>query len=86
MMDPFTARARQLPDVIAESLDSLQSAAAEISATDGARPTPCRDWNVTQVLQHAVAGPAAELLRYLGRDPSWPAPLRLPSRGAASCT
>jgi uncharacterized protein (TIGR03086 family) len=42
-------------DIIVESLDLLRNVGAEISTTNGDAPTPCREWSVTQVLQHAVA-------------------------------
>jgi uncharacterized protein (TIGR03086 family) len=37
-----------------ESLDLLQTAATMISDTNEKAPTPCADWTVTQVLQHAA--------------------------------
>jgi uncharacterized protein (TIGR03086 family) len=41
-------------DIITESLDLLRNAAAPINAANREAPTPCREWTVTQVLQHAV--------------------------------
>ena len=41
-------------NVMTESLDLLQTAAAMISDTNTKAPTPCADWTVTQVLQHAA--------------------------------
>ena len=41
-------------NVMTESLDLLQSAATMISDANGEAPTPCAEWTVTQVLQHAV--------------------------------
>ena len=41
-------------NVITESLDLLRAAAVAISATNREAPTPCTEWTVTQVLQHAV--------------------------------
>jgi hypothetical protein len=40
--------------VITESFDLLRAAASAISDINGADPTPCTEWTVTQVLQHAV--------------------------------
>ena len=40
--------------VITESLELLRSAAASISDSDAQTSTPCSDWTVAQVLQHAV--------------------------------
>jgi uncharacterized protein (TIGR03086 family) len=40
--------------VITESLDRLATAATMISNADQAAPTPCREWTVTQILQHAA--------------------------------
>jgi uncharacterized protein (TIGR03086 family) len=42
------------PTVITESLDLLRAAAAMINDTNGKAPTPCTEWSVTQVLQHAA--------------------------------
>jgi uncharacterized protein (TIGR03086 family) len=41
-------------NVITESLDLLRTAAASISDANREAPTPCSEWTVTQVLQHAV--------------------------------
>jgi uncharacterized protein (TIGR03086 family) len=41
-------------NVMTESLDLLQAAATMISDTNDKAPTPCADWTVTQVLQHAA--------------------------------
>jgi len=41
-------------NVITESLDLLAAAAASISDADRDAPTPCSQWTVTQVLQHAA--------------------------------
>jgi uncharacterized protein (TIGR03086 family) len=41
-------------NVMTESLDLLQTVAAMISDTNTKAPTPCADWTVTQVLQHAA--------------------------------
>jgi uncharacterized protein (TIGR03086 family) len=40
--------------VITESLDLLSAAAAMISDANQKAPTPCTEWTVTQVLQHAA--------------------------------
>ncbi len=42
------------PTVITESLDLLHAAATMINETNGKAPTPCTEWTVTQVLQHAA--------------------------------
>lgn len=41
-------------NVITDSLDLLRHAAARISDANDDAPTPCREWTVTQVLQHAA--------------------------------
>ena len=41
-------------NVITESLDLLQAAAAAVSEANRQAPTPCSQWTVTQVLQHAA--------------------------------
>jgi uncharacterized protein (TIGR03086 family) len=40
--------------VITESLDLLEAAAAAVTDATAQAPTPCSQWTVTQVLQHAV--------------------------------
>src|SRR6202000_3457401 len=42
------------PAVITESLDRLATAAELITDTNRHASTPCADWTVTQVLQHAA--------------------------------
>jgi uncharacterized protein (TIGR03086 family) len=41
-------------NVISDSLDLLRNAAAQISVANSDARTPCSEWNVTQVLQHAA--------------------------------
>jgi uncharacterized protein (TIGR03086 family) len=41
-------------NVITESLGLLKNASAPISDANGDTPTPCTQWTVTQVLQHAI--------------------------------
>jgi uncharacterized protein (TIGR03086 family) len=41
-------------NVMTESLDLLQTAAAMITGANGKTPTPCSEWTVIQVLQHAA--------------------------------
>jgi len=41
-------------NVITDSLDLLRHAAARISDANDDAPTSCREWTVTQVLQHAA--------------------------------
>ena len=41
--------------VITEALDLLTAAGAAVSDASRDAPTPCAEWNVTQVLQHAAA-------------------------------
>jgi uncharacterized protein (TIGR03086 family) len=41
-------------NVIIDSLDLLRNAAAGITDANGDGPTPCSEWTVTQVLQHAT--------------------------------
>src|ERR1700722_7702119 len=40
--------------VITESLDLLEAVAATITDATAQAPTPCTQWTVTQVLQHAA--------------------------------
>jgi uncharacterized protein (TIGR03086 family) len=40
--------------VVTESLDLLEAVAAAVTDATGQAPTPCADWTVTQVLQHAA--------------------------------
>lgn len=48
-MNPTTAWT-----VLDDSLDRLAAVTAGLSKDDLGRPTPCTDWNVMQVLQHAA--------------------------------
>ncbi len=63
-------------DVLDEARAMLRAAVAGVPADGWQRPTPCTEWNVTQVLQHAALEPpagaddAAALLCYLGRSPA----------------
>jgi uncharacterized protein (TIGR03086 family) len=41
-------------NVVTDSLDLLRNAAALISDANREAPTPCSEWTVTQVLQHAL--------------------------------
>jgi uncharacterized protein (TIGR03086 family) len=50
----MTAMTAQPWNVITESLDLLRAAAAAISDSNREAPTPCTQWTVTQVLQHAA--------------------------------
>jgi uncharacterized protein (TIGR03086 family) len=50
----MTAMPTQTWNIITESLDLLRAAAAAISDADRDAPTPCAQWTVTQVLQHAA--------------------------------
>jgi uncharacterized protein (TIGR03086 family) len=50
----MTAMPAQAATVITESLDLLAAAAAAIGAANRDAPTPCSQWTVTQVLQHAA--------------------------------
>ena len=50
----MSAMTDQTPTIIAESLDLLRAAAAAITDADLKAATPCAQWTVTQVLQHAA--------------------------------
>jgi uncharacterized protein (TIGR03086 family) len=50
----MTAMPAQTWNIITESLDLLRAAASAISDEDREAPTPCAQWTVTQVLQHAA--------------------------------
>jgi uncharacterized protein (TIGR03086 family) len=41
-------------DLLEEAFEILQEAAAGVQDDDWERPTPCADWSVAQVLQHAA--------------------------------
>jgi uncharacterized protein (TIGR03086 family) len=57
--------------VITESLDLLSAAAAMISDANQKAPTPCTEWTVTQVLQHAAGDQLAWAAALgVGRGPS----------------
>ncbi len=50
----MTAMPNNAWTVVTDSLDALRRTAAAINATNGGDPTPCSEWTVTQVFQHAV--------------------------------
>jgi uncharacterized protein (TIGR03086 family) len=50
----MTEMPAQTWNVITESLDLLRAAAAAVNDADAKAPTPCAQWTVTQVLQHAA--------------------------------
>ena len=55
MTEPFAAKAPGNSwNVVTDSLDLLRNAAAQIGDANREAPTPCSQWTVTQVLQHAV--------------------------------
>jgi hypothetical protein len=62
-------------NVITESIDLLRAAAAAISDASRGAPSPCTQWSVTRVLQHAagdqLAWAAALGIGTLGRNPQW---------------
>jgi uncharacterized protein (TIGR03086 family) len=55
---PFRKRRIRMPQnpwtVMTQSLDALSAAASMIIDANGDSPTPCREWTVIQVLQHAA--------------------------------
>jgi uncharacterized protein (TIGR03086 family) len=41
-------------DVLTSAHEALRSVVRDLTPEDGSRPTPCSQWNVTQVVQHAA--------------------------------
>lgn len=59
-------------NVVIESLDLLRSAAAGIGEASLGAATPCRDWTVAQVLQHAAGDQLAWAAAIgVGPGPAW---------------
>jgi uncharacterized protein (TIGR03086 family) len=61
-------------DVLDEAHGALRTTVAKLSAADLALATPCEQWNVTQVLQHA----AGDQLAYASRITGGPGPTEDP--------
>ena len=57
-------------DVLDEAQAMLRAAVAGVPADGWQRPTPCSEWNVTQVLQHAALDQGAWAAVISGRQPS----------------
>src|SRR5262245_22115812 len=57
--------------VLDEAHHALRSAVAGVKDGDWARPTPCAQWNVTQVLQHAAGDQLGYAAAITGTG--WPA-------------
>ncbi|MFE7743479.1 TIGR03086 family metal-binding protein [Nocardia sp. NPDC057455] len=67
-MNATTAAATLLPvwrDVLADSYHALESVVAGVRADQWHLPTPCSEWDVTQVVQHA-AGDQLAFAEFLG--------------------
>jgi len=57
-------------DVLDEARAMLRAAVAGVPADGWQRPTPCSEWNVAQVLQHAALDQGAWAAVIAGRQPS----------------
>ncbi len=57
-------------DVLDEARAMLRAAVAGVPADGWQRPTPCTEWNVTQVLQHAALDQGAWAAVISGMQPS----------------
>ena len=57
-------------DVLDEARAMLRAAVAGVPADGWQRPTPCTEWNVTQVLQHAALDQGAWAAVIFGTQPS----------------
>ncbi len=57
-------------DVLDQARAMLRAAAAGVPADGWQRPTPCAEWNVTQVLQHAALDQGAWAAVISGTQPS----------------
>ena len=57
-------------DVLDEARAMLRAAVAGVPADGWQRPTPCTEWNVTQVLQHAALDQGAWAAVISGTQPS----------------
>ncbi|WP_330228640.1 TIGR03086 family metal-binding protein [Nocardia sp. NBC_00508] len=67
-MNATTTTATQLPvwrDVLADAYRALESVVAGVGADQWQLPTPCAEWDVTQVVQHA-AGDQLAYAKFLG--------------------
>lgn len=54
--------------VLQQAHDALRTAVAQVTADQWTQPTPCEQWNVAQVLQHATGDQRAYAAALTGQD------------------
>lgn len=59
--------------VLSRALDQAGDVLAAVPADQLARPTPCDDWNVAQLIGHIVDAPVRFLDMARGEEPDWSA-------------
>jgi uncharacterized protein (TIGR03086 family) len=62
----FYVRGMTAKDMLHEAHQALRATAAGVADGDWDRPTPCDEWNVTQVLQHAAGDQLAYVAAITG--------------------
>ena len=65
--------------VLNRALDQMGDVLTAVHEDHLARPTPCADWNVGQLVSHVLAAPGRFLQMARGEQPDWTATPTLPS-------
>lgn len=68
--------------VLNRALDQMGDVLTAVHEDHLARPTPCGDWNVGQLVGHVLAAPGRFLQMARGEEPDWSAPTPVPSDGS----
>ena len=79
----MTTPAEQSIDVLAAALDQAGDVLAAVPADRLSAPTPCRDWDVAELVAHLIAGPRNFVLMSTGGRPDWSTRPPLPGDWAA---
>ena len=61
-------------DVLHVGLDQVSSLLETVGPEDDDRPTPCKDWSVTELVDHLVQTPKKFASMVRGEDVDWSAP------------
>jgi uncharacterized protein (TIGR03083 family) len=70
--------------VLARALDQLEALLSSVGQDDYARPTPCSDWTVSDLVDHVVQTPAKFAAMVRGEQVDWAAPTPHPDDPVAT--
>jgi len=60
--------------VLARGLDQLATLLRSVGPEDYARPTPCSDWTVSELVDHVIQAPRQFAMMVRGEEVDWAAP------------